>query len=391
MDNISIIGGGIGGLVTALCFEKLDIDYKLYERAENLKEVGAGIWLSPNALQVLEWISPNLLQEIQLAGNTIDRIVLADSKFKMISNSNQQFVKEMFGYTTLAIHRGKLQRILYSYVTRKNIKLGKEFKLFEKLNDNLLNVDFVDDTSILTLALIGADGINSKIRKQVFPKSKTRFTGQTCWRGISSAIIDETLSSIGFTFWGQKLEFGISKIENGKTYWFAVKLSEPNQKDNVETLKSDLIQLFSKYPSIVNEVIVKTPINKIFRGDLTDLKPLERWYDSNICLLGDAAHAMTPDLGQGGAQAIEDAFYLSNIISNTKSIEKAYQDFFIFRKDKVQKLVKQSRMTSKIAITNWPLAIIRNFILKHTPKKYIEKQMIDLYRIDKTVQNKIHN
>lgn len=75
MDNISIIGGGVGWLMTALCFDKLNINYKLYERAQKLKEIGAGIWLSPNALQVIEWINPQLLKEIQHLGKTNDRIV----------------------------------------------------------------------------------------------------------------------------------------------------------------------------------------------------------------------------------------------------------------------------------------------------------------------------
>jgi len=97
---------------------------------------------------------------------------------------------------------------------------------------------------------------------------------------------------------------------------------------------------------------------------------------------------MTPDLGQGGAEAIEDAYYLSYFIKNTESIDNAFDRFHAYRKTKVEKLVKQSRMTSKIAITNRPLEIIRNVVLKYTPEKFIENQMIELYSIDKTVINR---
>lgn len=92
---------------------------------------------------------------------------------------------------------------------------------------------------------------------------------------------------------------------------------------------------------------------------------------------------MTPDLGQGGAQAIEDAYYLSNFIKNSSSMEHTFNIFFSQRKNKVQKLVKQSRNTSKIAITNRSLEMIRNFIMKSIPQKYLEKQMLDLYKIQK--------
>lgn len=389
MNNISIIGGGIGGLVTALIFDKLRISYKLYERAERLEEVGAGIWLSPNALQVFEWINPVLLKEIQSAGNTFNRVLVADHKLKPISDSNQDFVQEKFGYTTMAIHRGKLQQILYKYVQQENIELNKNFTMYSQNNDKSLKVNFTDGSFVNTDSIIGADGINSKVRKQLFPNSKLRYSGQTCWRGISDFSMEGELESVGFTLWGKKLQFGVSKISEGKVYWFAVKKSEPNLTDDKENLKKLLINMFSEFHPLVNNLIKNTTNEKIFRGDLSDLELLNKWSSENICLIGDAAHSMTPDLGQGGAQAIEDGYYLSQFISKSSSLETAYERFYTYRKSKVEKLVKQSRLTSKIAITNRFMEIIRNFIIKKMPKFYMEKQMVELYTLDKTIANKI--
>ncbi len=386
-NNISIIGGGIGGLVTALSFDKLNISYKLYERAEQLEAIGAGIWLSPNALQVFEWINPELLKEIQDAGNTFNRVLVADHKLKPISDSNQDFVQEKFGYTTMAIHRGKLQQILYKYVKQENIELNKNFKEYSQNSGNSLKVNFTDNSFVETNSIIGADGINSKVRKQLFPNSKLRYSGQTCWRGISDYNIESELESVGFTLWGQKLQFGVSKISEGKVYWFAVKLSEPNLNDDKENLKNLLTNMFSEFHPLINNLIENTANEKIFRGDLSDLELLNKWSSGNICLIGDAAHSMTPDLGQGGAQAIEDAYYLSNFIYKSSSLGKAYDKFYAYRKPKVEKLVKQSRLTSKIAITNRFMEIIRNFILKKTPESYLKKQMMGLYTLDKTIAN----
>lgn len=388
-NNISIIGGGIGGLVTALSFDKLHIPYKLYERAEQLKVVGAGIWLSPNALQVFEWISPTLLKEIQNAGNTFNRILVADHKLKPISDSNQDFVQEKFGYTTMAIHRGKLQQILYKYVQQENIELNKNFTEYSQNNDKSLKINFADGSFINTDSIIGADGINSKVRKLLFPTSKLRYSGQTCWRGVADYNLGNELKSVGFTLWGKKLQFGVSQISEGKTYWFAVKLSEPNLTDDNENLKNLLTNMFSEFHPVVNNLIENTAANTIFRGDLCDLELLKKWNSGKICLIGDAAHSMTPDLGQGGAQAIEDAYYLSNFIHKSNSLEVAYDKFYSYRKPKVEKLVKQSRLTSKIAITNRFMEIIRNFFLKKTPDFYIKKQMTELYELDKTIANKV--
>lgn len=385
-NNISIIGGGIGGLVTALCFDTLNISYKLYERAEQLKAIGAGIWLSPNALQVLEWINPKLLKEIQDAGNTFNRILVADHKLNPISDSNQNFVQEKFGYTTMAIHRGKLQQILYKYVNQNNVELHKEFEKFTENKAQSLTLHFTDKTIINTNAIIGADGIYSKVRKQLFPASKLRYSGQTCWRGISEYKLNNELESTGFTLWGKKLQFGVSKISEDKVYWFAVKLSEPNLADDKENLKNHLITMFAEYHPLVNNLIENTANDKIFRNDLYDLELLNKWNSKNTCLIGDAAHSMTPDLGQGGAQAIEDAYYLSNFIKKYNGLlEIAFHTFSNYRKPKVQKLVKQSRLTSKIAITNKFTEVIRNFILRNTPESYIKKQMLELYSIDKTI------
>ncbi|WP_347922786.1 FAD-dependent monooxygenase [Pontimicrobium sp. SW4] len=388
-NNISIIGGGIGGLVTALSFDKLNISYKLYERAAQLEAVGAGIWLSPNALQVLEWINPILLKEIQDAGNSFNRILVADHKLNPISDSNQNFVREKFGYTTMAIHRGKLQQILYKYVQQDTIELNKNFAGYSQNSDKSLRVKFTDSSFIDTGSIIGVDGINSKVRKQLFPNSKLRYSGQTCWRGVSDYNIKSELKSVGFTLWGKKLQFGVSKISEGKVYWFAVKLSEPNLTDDKENLKNTLTNMFAEFHPLVNDLIAHTANNNIFRGDLSDLEILNKWNSENICLIGDAAHSMTPDLGQGGAQAIEDAYYLSNFIYNSRNLETAYDTFYKYRKPKVEKLVKQSRLTSKIAITNRFLEIIRNFILKNTPEFYIKKQMVELYTLDKTITNNV--
>ena len=262
-NNISIIGGGIGGLVTALSFDKLNISYKLYERAEQLKVIGAGIWLSPNALQVFEWINPSLLKEIQNEGNTFNRVLVADHKLKPISDSNQNFVQEKFGYTTMAIHRGKLQQILYKFVEKKNIELNRTFKEYSQNSDNSLKVNFTDSSFIETDSIIGADGINSKVRTQLFPNSKLRYSGQTCWRGISNYNIESELESVGFTLWGEKLQFGVSKISEGKVYWFAVKLSEPNLTDDKKNLKNLLNNMFSEFHPLVNNLIGNTSIKNI--------------------------------------------------------------------------------------------------------------------------------
>ncbi len=179
----TIIGAGIGGLTTALAFEKKGIEYQIFEKAAALNEVGAGIWLAPNALQVLQ--SLDVLDAVQLKGNSIDRITIGKQDLSPLSDSLQDTIKEKFGFTTVAIHRATLQKLLFDKIPKEKMFLNKGFHSFNELESGKLEVFFNDNSKTETNFLIGADGINSRVRKQLFPESRKRYSGQTCWRGVA--------------------------------------------------------------------------------------------------------------------------------------------------------------------------------------------------------------
>ena len=375
----TIIGAGIGGLTTALAFERKGIEYQLYEKAAELNEVGAGIWLAPNALQVLE--SLGVLEEIQANGNAIDRITIGKPNLVPLSDSKQDEIHAKFGYTTVAIHRATLQKILFDKIPTEKIHLNKKFQSYKELETDKIKVVFEDGLSIETDFLIGADGINSKVRTQLFPNSKKRYSGQTCWRGVADIQLEEENKHRGYELWGNQIRFGISQIAEEKVYWFAVALAKENSKENRATMKDDLLEKFANFHPLISKLINTTSLDKMIKSDINDLQPLDKWYHKNICLLGDAGHATTPNMGQGGAQAIEDAFYLSNAI-----IEKNHVDSFkLFQKrrnKKVSAIVKQSWNTGKMA--HWKYGqSFRNFVIQHMPKSIIEKKMIELYQLEK--------
>ena len=375
----SIIGAGIGGLTTALAFEKNGIDYHIFEKASELSEVGAGIWLAPNALQVLEHLG--VLGAVKAKGNSIDRITLGKADLNPISDNFQDNIKKQFGFSTIAIHRAELQKILLNKIPKEKISLAKGFQSFQKLNDDLIKIKFDDKSEILTDFLIGADGINSKVRMQLFPDSKTRFSGQTCWRGVANIKLSEEFQNRGMELWGNQIRFGISKIANDKVYWFAVAMDKPNQKDDVNLKKQKLLKMYNQFDPLVKELISATPEKAILRNDINDLETLKNWHKGNVCLIGDAGHATTPNMGQGGAQAIEDAYYLGNLIKSNFN-ENVFNLFQQKRQSKVNTIVKQSWATGKIA--HWKYGRnFRNFLLKSMPKRILENKMKEMYKIEK--------
>lgn len=377
---ISIIGAGIGGLSLALALEKLNIEYRIFEKTNSINAVGAGIWLAPNALQVLEWLG--ILESIQNEGNSINRITITTHDLKPLSDSCQQFIKDTFGYSTIAIHRAKFQEILLQNIPEEKVILGKSFDKFEYLSDNRIQIIFEDTTQIKTDYVIGADGIHSKVRKQLFPTSAIRYSGQTCWRGVANIEIEDRFKHQGIEMWGNQIRFGISRIANKKVYWFAVVTSKPNSKSAFSDVKKHLTDMFSSFDPIVGKLILNTDPCTIIKGDINDIQPLKYWYKDTVCLIGDAAHCATPDLGQGGAQAIEDAYYLSNFIAQENDIPNAFSKFHAKRRKKVDFIVAQSRNTEKIAHLKYGKRM-RNFILKSIPKSILDKKMLELYQMEK--------
>ncbi len=375
----AIIGAGIGGLTTALAFEKKGIDYHIFERASKISEVGAGIWLAPNALQVLSFL--DVFEEVNKKGNTIERVTLGTPDLSPLSDNFQDRIKNEFGFSTIAIHRAELQKLLFNKIPKEKITLGKSFHSFEKIDNQRVKVKFDDQSEYVTEFLIGADGINSKVRKQLFPQSTIRFSGQTCWRGVAYIKPDATFRHRGMELWGNQVRFGASMISEDKVYWFAVALDQPNQQDDQRLVKQKLLKMFSDFHPLVHELISATEETNILRNDINDLTPLENWYVNTICLIGDAGHATTPNMGQGGAQAIEDAYYLSHFIEKYPD-QNVFNLFQRKRQPKVNSIVKQSWTTGKMAHWNYGVSF-RNFLLRNMPPKMLENKLMKMYQIEK--------
>jgi len=373
----TIIGAGIGGLTTALIFEKLNIEYQLFEKAKAPNALGAGIWLAPNALQVLEFAG--VLDNVLKAGNTVNRITLSNEKLKPLADVSQLPAKEKYGFSTLAIHRAKLQLVLIEALPKEKIHFNKPFKSYTQEN-NAVTVTFKDGSITKTNYLIGADGINSKVRLQLFPDSKIRYSGQTCWRGVMKSTLPIEYKERGIEMWGKGIRFGLSQLSKNETSWFAVQKSEAFQKDDDSILKEKLLTLFKDFNPIVKKLINNTEIKDILKNDITDLKPIKHWQKDNICLIGDAAHATTPNMGQGGAQAIEGAYYLGKLIAKNP-IENIFKTFEKKRFKRVNSIVKQSWFTGKIANLDFGYSI-RNAIFSTIPKKLIDKNMYSVYDLN---------
>ncbi|MEE9362462.1 MAG: FAD-dependent monooxygenase [Cellulophaga sp.] len=372
--TIDIIGGGIGGLTTAIALKQKGFTVKVYEQASEIKTVGAGIILANNAMQVYQKLG--LKNTIEQKGNAISSINITQSNLKPLSKVDLAYFEKKHKVKNIAIHRGELQKILFEKL-QEDVLLNHELRSVQNTKNGVL-LHFKNGFSTKSDILLGADGINSVVRENIFPNTHLRNTNQICWRGVTTYNLPEKYKHELNEAWGQGDRFGFVQIEKNKVYWFALKSIKTNKK---EYHKDKLEEYFKEYHPEIKNILQATQKKNIHTAEICDLQPIHTWHKDTICLLGDAAHATTPNMGQGACQAIEDAYVLAECFAKYNPKE-AFESFQELRISKTHKIVKMSWKLGKIAHLKNPILItIRNQILKLTPAYIQKKQSEKIFQL----------
>jgi zeaxanthin epoxidase len=324
--SVLIAGGGIGGLVLAVGLLKQGIDVKVLER--DLTAIrGEGKYRGPiqvqsNALAALQALDEEIAEEVLRRGCiTGDRINgLCDGvsgewycKFDTFHPAVDRGLP-----VTRVISRQVLQEILASRVDALGgasiVENGVNVVEYRQEEvDGRMQAIAVTDTGREYTAdmLIGSDGIWSKIRHQMIGPTEANYSQYTCYTGISD-FTPADIDTVGYrVFLGHEQYFVSSDVGGGKMQWYAFNKEPAGGEDAPGRKKERLMELFGCWNDNVTELIMATPEDDVLRRDIFDRPPIFKWVDGRVALLGDSAHAMQPNLGQGGCMAIEDAFQLS--------------------------------------------------------------------------------
>ncbi|MEX0273043.1 MAG: FAD-dependent monooxygenase [Flavobacteriaceae bacterium] len=368
-----IVGAGIGGLTTAIAMERKGMEVQVFEQATELKPVGAGIILANNAMQVYDKLG--LKDAIAQCGNPISSINITDMALRPLSKTDLRYFEDKYGVQNVAIHRGKLQQILAGQLGTSSLKLNCTLKTIKQKDDGFL-LGFEKGDFVTSKTLIGADGLHSTVRKLLFKKGTIRNPRQICWRGIAPYALPHKLQHELNEAWGQGNRFGFVKIGAEHVYWYAVQTISPQQTYSVNALET----YFKDYHPLIGELLQQTPKATIHTAQIEDLRPLPTWWQGNACLLGDAAHATTPNLGQGACQAIEDAHILSECLSQC-NVHKAFSEYQRLRKPKAHRVVNASWSLGKMAHWRHPVAIgLRNQLMKSMPAAFNRRQSERIFK-----------
>jgi len=337
--SVGIIGGGIGGVATAIALQQSGIPATVYERAPRLTEVGAGMMLWPNATRVLK--SLGLLDDIAArSGPNTNFLVRADCGKVLMSIDLGQFE-----VPALCARRSDLLASLLTKLPAESICLGREFTRLEQL-DRGVRAHFADGSVAEHDAFIGADGIRSRVRAQLFGMSHPIYRGYTVWRGVAAydgAAIPRGTNS---ETWGPGSRFGILDVGPGRYTWYATANGEMPQAVPEDKRKAELLRRFDGWHEPVAALIDGTEM--ILENGAYDLPPLKRWTAGRVTLLGDAAHPCTPNLGQGGCMALEDAFVLARCVTTTQSIEAAFERYESLRRSRTRHIQQRSLWMGQI-------------------------------------------
>lgn len=381
---ITIIGAGIAGLTTALALKRRGHPVSVYESAVAIKPIGAGIVMAGNAMQIFQELG--IREKIATAGNIISALKLTDETFRPLSTVRLEKLERKYGVSNVALHRADLQRILAEEVGYENIHVGK--RLINIRNGETVTLTFEDNSELKTKIVFGADGIHSTVRTQLFEPTTIRDSNQLCWRGVLNTELAENYGHEAYEAWGRGKRFGFVKISSNRMYWFAV-VNEGMDKNK------NLTDLFKDFHPDILKIISGTDKDQIYQNQLLDLKPFSGWHQGNVCLVGDAAHAATPNLGQGACQAVEDAFIIGKLFSSGKSPGKIFAEYEKLRKKKAHYIVNTSWRIGKVPhIENGIGVWFRNLIVKMIPQFLSLKQIdrvFDLEYLTRTDQSESGN
>jgi salicylate hydroxylase len=313
--RVLIVGGGIGGLFAANALLVHGLDVAVYEQAPALGEVGAGVYITPNAVRQMERVGLGPAVEIWGA-----RVGPKSHYFRHDGTPIAPVqVTDASGWSAnFGMHRADLVELLAAPLPAGVVRCGHRAVGFEQAGE-AARVHFADGATAEADVVIGADGIHSELRPHVFPPSRPVFHGTISYRGL---VPRERLPDWPMDRWqmwaGPKKHFLVFPVRHGKMVNYVGFVPADEEMKESWSAPGDpevLRREFDGWDPRIGTVLAQ--VDKTFRWALYDREPLPTWSKGRLTLLGDAAHPMLPHLGQGANQSIEDGMALATILSQT--------------------------------------------------------------------------
>lgn len=341
--KIIIIGAGMGGLTAGIALKRFGHQVTIYEQVAQILPVGAAISLWSNGVKCLNYLG--LGDKLAQLGGQMDDMAYLDglSNQTLTQFSLLPLIKQI-GQRPYPVSRAELQNLLMDEFGRADIRLGMRMQSIHD-DGQQVTATFADGSTDSADLLIGADGTHSITRSYVLNQTvERRYAGYVNWNGLVDIATDLAPAKQWTTFVAEGKRVSMMPIANGRFYFFfdvPLPVGLPNNKDQY---KDELKGYFKGWCAPVQTLIERLNPQTTNRVEIHDIEPFMTFYRGRVVILGDAAHSTTPDIGQGGCQAMEDAIYLARALQiNTLGIEDALYRYQDKRNERTKELVLRAR------------------------------------------------
>jgi salicylate hydroxylase len=371
--RILVVGAGIGGLTAALALRRAGFDAHVYEQASVLREVGAGVAISPNAVRVLHRlglaaalravgvVSDSLDSRDWQSGALLGRVPLAEAAVAR------------WGAPFYNLHRADLHDALRVALGDRHLTLGARCVAVEQ-RDGAATARFADGREATGDLLIGADGIHSVVREHVAGPDRPVWSRQISWRGLAPAAVGRAsgLEVRHHAFWGPRAEFVCFYVAAERLVnWVFHTQSDDDWEEESWSARGDRDELLARcagWHAQVRALIAGT--DQVFKWALFDRPPLEMWTRGRVTVLGDAAHPMWPYMAQGASQSIEDALVLARCLAADRDDpRRAIEAYAARRRERTAAIQAASREAGRLKQQTDPAEVAaRNARLRDNPE-----------------------
>ncbi len=364
--KVLIAGGGIAGLSAAIALRDAGHQVEVLERSPSPSEVGAGLAIWPNGSRALAALGVE-----HVPGCGVRRLELRNIHDRLLTTSPLEKLMSRYGYELVIMHRVDLQAALLDRLGNSCVRFGSEVARFDQ-EESTLRASLLGGEVLEADLLVGADGARSAVRRRLLDDGEPRYSGATCWRGVTAS---ELKPETAFNWWGVGGEFGLFPLTGGRTYWFGVQNRPQGEPDSTGGRKADVLEAFASWPKVISAAVESTDEGRILRNDLYDRGPARTWSRRRVTLAGDAAHPMLPNAAQGACQALADAVALGSAL-RSGSLDDGLKTYEARRLRTANAVLSQAHQTARmVQSTNPFVRDLRDVIAAHVPSWLVLRQL----------------
>jgi salicylate hydroxylase len=312
MTRVAIIGGGIGGLTAARALCRRGVEVAIYESAPELREIGAGVALGPNAMKVFRALDlEDAVRDV--AGRSEWAVTRHGKTGRVISKTSREQQTILFGSAGATVHRADLLDVLAQSIPSDIVTLGARCA-GARTEDGVAVARFEDGTEVEADVVVGADGIHSVVRESLFGPDAPRFTGKICYRSVVpvAAVPGAPPSSDNAQWLGPHGTIVLYPVRRGELINIVCHYDDESYRHESWVSRCERSEVLARYAEWHESLLRVFSAGEVwYKWALYDRDPILRWTQDRVTVLGDAAHPMLPYLGQGACQAIEDGCVLA--------------------------------------------------------------------------------